>query len=680
MSEEARARIDALTLELKDHNYRYYVLADPVISDRQFDALLKELESLESAYPQFRHSDSPTLRVGGAITKDFQTVVHDVPMQSLGNTYSREELEAFDARIRKELERDFEYVCELKFDGFAISLKYEDGTLVRAVTRGDGVQGDDVTENVRTIRNIPHKLKGTFPARFEIRGEIFMHRKAFEKLNADRIRQGEKPFANPRNSAAGTIKMQEQSEVAKRPLDCFLYFLLADRNSYETHSAGLEAAAHWGLPVSPHRRICRNIDEVWQFISYWDQHRSGLSYDIDGVVVKVNDLSQQEVLGSTSKSPRWAIAYKFETETARTLIHSVDFQVGRTGAVTPVANLEPVELLGTTVKRASLHNADIMEQLELHAGDTVLVEKGGEIIPKIVGVERHSEATDSDRFRFPEQCPICASPLYRNEGEAAHYCPNSAHCPPQVKGRIEHFIGRKALDIDSLGEGKIAMLYDEGLIRDAADLYTLSFGQLNGLTRTVQSEESGEPRTISFREKTAENILAGISNSTSRPFHAVLFGLGIRYVGETVAKKLASRFRNIDELMAADRSELESTPEIGSKIAESILAWFESSENRELVERLRNAGLQMQAEAGTEPSSDVLNGKTIVVSGVFSSYDRDTMKQLIEQNGGKVGSSISSKTSFVLAGENMGPSKLKKAEDLGIRILSESEFLEMIGK
>lgn len=680
MSADAKARIDSLTKELKEHNYRYYVLADPIISDRVFDAMLTELESLERAFPQYMHADSPTIRVGGAVTRDFETVVHEVPMQSLGNTYSREELEAFDLRIRKELEQDFNYVCELKFDGFAISLIYENGKLLRAVTRGDGIQGDDVTANVRTIRNIPHQLRGEFPARFEIRGEVFMHRRAFEKLNADRIRSGEKPFANPRNSAAGTIKMQEQSEVAKRPLDCFLYFLISDRNSFADHHSGLEAAATWGLPVSPHRKLCRNLDEVWEFIEYWAEHRSDLSYDIDGVVIKVDNLAQQEILGSTAKSPRWAIAYKFETETARTLIHSVDYQVGRTGAITPVANLEPVELLGTTVKRASLHNADIMEQLELHAGDTVLVEKGGEIIPKIVGVERHAEASAQNRFVFPSTCPVCGSLLYRNEGEAAHYCPNAAQCPPQVRGRIEHFIGRKALDIDSLGEGKIAVLYDEGLIRNAADLYALSYGQLNGLARSVVSEEGGDIRMISFREKTAENILSGIEKSKTRPFHAVVFGLGIRYVGETVAKKLVSRFRTIDDLMAASREELENTPEIGARIAESILAWFDSEENRDLVEKLRHAGLQMQAAERESPASDQLQGKTIVVSGVFSKYDRDSIKQLIEQHGGKVGSSISSKTTFILAGENMGPSKLKKAEDLGIQILSETEFLSMIGE
>jgi DNA ligase (NAD+) len=677
--QQAKERIDELTEELNAHNYKYYVLAEPVISDREFDAKLEELSKLELAYPQFKHSDSPTTVVGGGITKDFQTVDHDVPMLSLGNTYSREELLEFDARVRKSLgDEKFVYSCELKFDGFAIGLKYENGKLIRALTRGDGIRGDDVTTNVKTIRNIPHQLKGDYPATLEVRGEIFMHRKAFDRLNEERREAGEKEFANPRNSAAGTIKMQDQSEVAKRPLDCFLYFLLADTNIYRSHFGNLDKASTWGLPVSQHRKLCNNFEEIWEFITYWDIHRKTLSFDIDGVVIKVDELEQQDALGFTAKSPRWAIAYKFETETAKTKLLEVTYQVGRTGAVTPVANLEPVELLGTTVKRASLHNADVMTELDLHIGDTVLVEKGGEIIPKIVGVEHSKRAENTRPFEFIHNCPACQTPLIRSEGEAAHYCPNESGCPPQIKGKIEHFISRKALNIDSLGEGKVAMLYDADLIRNVADLYHLNFEQLNGLSKTVLNEDTGEERLISFREKTAEKILQGIENSKSRPFHSVLFGLGIRFVGETVAKRLAKEFKSMDGILEADQERLENTPEIGVKIATSILEHFSQPRNVAIVKELREAGLQFEADAEPDLASNVLEGQKIVVSGVFERIDRNALKALIEQHGGSNVSSISAKTTFVLAGANMGPSKLTKAQELGVPVVNEEDFFKMI--
>lgn len=677
-AELAQKKIAQLNDELKGHNYRYYVLADPIISDREFDDKLQELEKLEKKYPEFKHPDSPTEFVGGEVTKDFNTVAHDVPMLSLGNTYSKEELEDFDNRVRKLLQEDFHYTCELKFDGFAIALKYIDGKLTQALTRGDGLKGDDVSTNVKTIRSIPQELKGDYPENFEIRGEVFMHRKAFDKLNAEREANGEKAFANPRNSAAGTIKMQDQSEVAKRPLDCSLYQFIGDERKYSDHYKNLERARSWGLPVSHERILCSTFDEVWDFISVWSEKRKDLSFDIDGVVIKVSNLHQQAEMGFTSKFPRWAIAYKFETETVKTRLNSVTYQVGRTGAVTPVANLEPVQLLGTTVKRASLHNADIIEQLELFIGDQVLVEKGGEIIPKIVGVDRDGVPHLSRKVEFAHECPACGTQLSRKQGEAAHYCPNDSGCPPQIKGRIEHFIGRKALDIDSLGEGKIAMLFDAGLIYNAADLFKLRYEDLDGLSRTVVNEETGEERLLSFRSKTAENILIGIKSSKSRPFNAVLYGLGIRYVGETVAKKLASEFGNIDKLMIADQEQLENTPEIGKIIASSVVEFFRDEKNLEIIQDLKDAGIAFKQEEKAAPSSTKLDGEKVVVSGVFNRLDRKAIKTLIEDNGGVNVSSISSKTTFVLAGENMGPAKLQKAQDLGIPILSEDEFFSRL--
>ena len=678
MSEEIKQKIEALANELKEHNYRYYVLAMPSISDREFDQKLKELEALEQAYPQFKDPNSPTSVVGGAVTKEFNTVRHDVPMLSLGNTYSQEELFDFDKRVKKLIGDDFQYTCELKFDGFAIGIKYRNGEMVQALTRGDGVQGDDVTENVKTIRSIPHFLSGDYPNEVEVRGEIFMHRKAFEKMNSDRIAAGEKPFANPRNSAAGTIKMQEQSEVAKRPLDAFLYHVLGDEKEFRSHYESLVRAKSWGLPVSNEMQLANTIDDVWAYISTWDTKRKDLSFEIDGIVVKVNSFDLQNELGFTAKSPRWAIAYKFETERAETRLLSISYQVGRTGAITPVANLEPVLLLGTTVKRASLHNSDVIADLDVRINDMVYVEKGGEIIPKIVGVNLDLRQAEAQPVQFIHTCPECGTELIRKEGEAAHYCPNDSGCAPQIKGRIEHFISRKALDIDSLGEGKIGILFDSGLVNHAADLYALQFDQLVGLSKTIINEETGEERLVSFREKTAQKIIDGIAQSKQVPFHRVLYGLGIRFVGATVAKKLAEHFQTIERLATASLEELVSVDEIGEKIASSVVGYFANPDNAEIVGLLQAAGLQMEAEQPEELASTNLDGKKIVVSGVFTKYSRNELKAEIERHGGKNVGSISAKTDFILAGENMGPAKLEKAEKLGVPIVSEDEFIAMI--
>lgn len=674
-----KQRIDQLTAELKLHNYRYYVLAEPVISDKEFDLKLKELTELETAYPQWKHADSPTTQVGADITSEFETIPHDVPMLSLGNTYSESELFDFDQRVRKELGDDFEYTCELKIDGFAIGIVYENGILKRALTRGDGVQGDDVTVNVKTLHALPKKLKGDYPARFEVRGEIFMHRKAFEKLNQQREEDGLPPFANPRNCAAGTIKMQESSEVAKRPLDLFLYQLVADERIYSGHYENLVKAGSWGLPVSEHMQKCRSFEEVMSYIHLWDQKRRTLSFDIDGVVIKVNDLAKQKDLGSTAKSPRWAIAYKFETERAETRLISLDYQVGRTGAITPVANLEPVLLLGTTVKRASVHNEDIIRELDIRIGDYVYVEKGGEIIPKIVGVNLNRRTENAQIISFIRNCPACGSPLLRQEGEAAWYCPNSESCAPQIKGKIEHFIGRKAMNIDSLGEGKVEILFDQGLLNNAADLYRLTPEILLGLSKTIRDDESGKEKIIRFREKTVENIMAGIEGSLQVPYARVLFALGIRYVGETVAKKLAKAFPNIDSLMGASREALVAVDEIGERIADSILNYFNQEKNRLFIENLKAAGLQMEsAEVEKVQASDKLIGMKVLVSGVFEHFSRDQIKEVIENHGGENVSSVSAKTDLIVAGENMGPAKLEKAQKLGIKVINEADFLLLI--
>jgi DNA ligase (NAD+) len=678
MSQEIKNTIIKLTESLKQHNYNYYVLAMPSISDREFDKKLKELERLEVAYPDYKQDNSPTTVVGGEVTKDFDTIKHDVPMLSLGNTYSKEELFDFDLRVKKLIGDNFEYTCELKFDGLAIGLKYVNGQLERALTRGDGVQGDDVTTNVKTIRSIPHVLGGNFPAEVEVRGEIFMHRKAFAKMNSDRVAAGDKPFANPRNSAAGTIKIQEQSEVAKRPLDAFLYHVLGDEKEFKTHHGALLKAKSWGLPVNNDMQIATDIESVWAFIEKWDKKRKDLSYDIDGIVVKVNDFNLQHDLGFTAKSPRWAIAYKFETEQASTTLNDITYQVGRTGAVTPVANLEPVLLLGTTVKRASLHNADVMEDLDVRIGDTVFVEKGGEIIPKIVGVNKDVRTGDQLKTTFIHNCPECHTELIRKDGEAAHYCPNEMGCPPQIKGRIEHFISRKALNIDSLGEGKIGMLYDAKLVSTPADLYSLKYEDLNGLSKSVVNEETGDVRLISFREKTAQNILEGIAASKQIAFHRVLYGIGIRFVGSTVAKKLTEHFKDIGSIQHATLEDLVSVDEIGEKIGQSVVEFFQDQVNLEMVQQLIDAGLQMEQEEVEALVSNKLDGQKIVVSGVFNQFSRNDLKSEIEKHGGQNVGSISAKTSFVLAGENMGPSKLAKAEKLGVRIVSELEFIEMI--
>ena len=680
MSSPAKTKIDALTAELKEHNYHYYVLADPVINDREFDMKLKELEALEKEFPDLAHPDSPAKVVGGAVTKDFVTKKHSRPMLSLGNTYSEQELREFDERAKKLAGTDFEYVCELKFDGFAIALNYKNGNLVQALTRGDGTQGDDVTDNVKTIRAIPHRLKGNHPQEVEVRGEIFMHRKAFDRMNAERIKNAETPFANPRNSAAGTIKLQESSEVAKRPLDCFLYHVMGEEKVFTHHYESLKEAQTWGLPVNNAMKICKNFDEVWQFIKQWDKERNKLGFDIDGVVIKVNSFQLQHELGFTAKIPRWAIAYKFETERAATKLLSVTFQVGRTGALTPVANLEPVLLLGTTVKRASLHNQDIINQLDVRVGDTVFVEKGGEIIPKIVGVDLALRPPNAQPLTFITHCPECNTPLVRREGEAAHYCPNEEGCPPQIKGKMVHFISRKALDIEGLGEETIDLLWEKGLVKNVADLYDLSYEKVLGLTKKTVNEITGEERLVSLREKSAENLIAGIVASKKVPFERVLYGLGIRFVGETVAKKLAKYFKTIDAIAQATFEELVAVDEIGDKIAESILLWFANPQHLERIERLKASGLQLAIDEDGQPQIDnKLDGKTFVVSGVFTKFSRDEIKDTIERFGGKNVGSISSKTDFVLAGENMGPAKLQKAQDLGVKIISEEDFSRMIG-
>ncbi len=676
--DEAKKRIDALCEELQEHNYRYYVLAQPSISDYEFDQKLKELETLEAQYPEFVRPDSPTRRVGGEPTKEFPTVRHKYPMLSLSNSYSLEEIKEFDARVRKTVGKEVEYVCELKYDGLAISLTYKNGLLTQAVTRGDGVQGDDVTQNVKTIRSIPLRLRGDFPPELEIRGEILMPRAEFERLNREREEIGDAPFANPRNAAAGSLKMQDPKEVAKRKLDAFLYYIPHELPGIKTHYDALKKAKSWGLKVSDNMAICRNMAQITEYINDWDKGRNHLPYDIDGIVIKVNDLALQQQLGYTAKNPRWAIAYKFKAEQAETILESIDYQVGRTGAITPVANLRPVLLAGTTVKRASLHNADIIAQLDVRIGDTVYVEKGGEIIPKITGVNLDKRPAGAQPVQFIDRCPECGTPLVRHEGEAAHYCPNEDACPPQIKGKLEHFISRKAMNIDSLGEGKIEILYDHGLVKNVADLYDLTYDHIFGLEKIIPAEEGKKEKRISFREKTAENIIRGIEQSKNVPFPRVLYALGIRYVGETVAKKLAARFKNIDNLMTASFDELVATEEIGEKIAESVIRFFQKPEHREMIKRLKAHGVQMQLEEKEEAAPALLQGKSFVVSGVFERHSRNEIKELIERYGGKNVSSISSKTDYVLAGANMGPAKKEKAEKLGIPIISEKDFEEMI--
>lgn len=658
-------KIKELRKELELHNYKYYVLDSPEISDFDFDMKLKELQNLEEKNPEFADSSSPTQRVGGAITKNFDTVVHEFPMQSLSNSYSKEELEEWEARVKKMVDGKLEYACELKYDGASISLTYENGKLIRAVTRGDGFQGDDVTNNIRTIRTVPLNLTGDFPDKFAIRGEIVLPFKGFVKMNEDRVEIGEEPFSNPRNTASGSLKMQDSAEVAKRPLDCLLYGIVGNHIGIKSHYDGLQKAREWGFKVPNEAKLVQNIDEVLEFINYWDIHRHDLPYETDGVVVKVNNLHQQEELGSTAKSPRWAIAYKFKAERESSILRKITYQVGRTGAITPVANLDPVQLAGTIVKRASLHNADQIEKLDIREGDTVFVEKGGEIIPKIIGVDFAKRDPNSEATSYITECPECGTELVRAEGEAQHYCPNYNGCLPQIIGRIQHFISRKAMDIEGLGGETVALLVNAELIHNYADLYTLKKEDVLPLERMA--------------EKSADNLILGIGKSKEIPFERVLFALGIRYVGETVAKKLAKHYKSIDKLMLASAEDLINVDEIGQRIAQSVTEFFASEENTLTINRLKEYGLQLEISAEMLANqSDVLQGNTFVISGVFSKVSRTDLKKLIEDNGGKVSSSISAKTNFLVAGENMGPSKLAKAEKLGTQILSEDAFLAML--
>ena len=659
-------RIYQLREELHRHNHNYYVLNAPEIGDQEFDFLMRELQDLEAKHPECYDENSPSMRVGSDLNKNFTQVQHKYPMLSLANTYSEAEVAEFYDRVKKALNEDFEICCEMKFDGTSISLTYEDGRLLRAVTRGDGVQGDDVTDNVKTIRSIPLVLQGTgYPQNFEIRGEILMPWEVFEALNKEREAREEALFANPRNAASGTLKLQNSSVVASRKLDAYLYYLLGEELPGDGHYENMQLASQWGFKVSDIMRKCATLEEVLEFIRYWDVERKNLPVATDGVVLKVNSFRQQRNLGYTAKSPRWAIAYKFQAERACTRLNSISYQVGRTGAVTPVAKLDPVQLAGTVVKRASLHNADIIEGLDLRLGDMVYVEKGGEIIPKIVGVDKEARFMLGDKIRFITKCPECGSPLTRYEGEAAHYCTNDASCPPQIKGKIEHFVSRKAMNIDGLGSETIDQFYQEGMIHNIADLYTLKAPDIACLER--------------MGKKSAVNIMEGIRASKEVPFERVLFALGIRFVGETTAKTLAKAFRSIDALAEASLDDLMQVDEIGARIAQSILQYFADARNREIIERLREAGVQMQmAEQDSSEYTDKLAGKSIVISGVFAHHSRDEYKEMIEKNGGKNVGSISKKTTFILAGENMGPSKLEKAEKLGIPIINEDEFLKML--
>ncbi|HTL81860.1 MAG TPA: NAD-dependent DNA ligase LigA [Bacteroidia bacterium] len=666
--EQAKKRIEELSKVLDEHNYKYYVLAEPSISDFEFDKLLEELQKLEKEYPEFLRSDSPSQRVGGQITKEFATVKHRYPMLSLANTYSDEELADFDERVRKGLGgEEPEYVCELKFDGVAIGLHYKNGEFVQAVTRGDGVQGDDVTTNARTVRSIPLKLKkGDWPDDFEIRGEIFMPRSAFNKINKEKEEIGDALLANPRNAAAGTLKMQDSAVVASRKLDCYAYFLLGEHLKFKTHYESLEAAKHWGFKVPSFNHKVKGLVGIKNFIEKWNKERRELDFDIDGIVIKVNSYEHQRSLGFTAKSPRWAIAYKFKAEKVATKLLTITYQVGRTGAITPVANLEPVHLAGTVVRNASLHNADIIEEMDIRVGDTVYVEKGGEIIPKIVGVELSKRPKDSKPTHYITHCPECKTKLVRGEEEAKHYCPNENGCPPQIKGKMEHFVSRRAMNIDSLGEETIAQLYDAGLIHNIGDIYDLKHKkkQLLELDRMA--------------EKSVNNLIDGIEQSKQVPFERVLFALGIRHVGETTAKKIANYFQNISKLEFATTEQLLEVPEVGEILAQSVHAWFSDNKNLKLLKKLKEEGLQFElSEKQLADRTDKLEGKTFVVSGVFS-IPRDDMKSLIENNGGKNVGSVSAKTSFLVAGENMGPEKRKKAEKLNVPIISEEEFMKMI--
>ena len=662
-------QIENLRQELHQHNYNYYVLDAPEISDYDFDMKLNALQELEKAHPEYKDPNSPTMRVGGEVTKNFTTVVHDFPMYSLSNSYSKEDLQEWETRIQKIIEEPVEFTCELKYDGASISLTYEDGEFLRAVTRGDGTQGDEVTHNVKTIRSVPLKLKGdNYPGRFDIRGEIVLPYEGFAKLNAERVELGEEPYANPRNTASGSLKLQDSAEVAKRPLLCLLYNLTGDNLGVSTQMESLNKSREWGFNVPKEAQVAKSIDEVFAYINYWDEHRRDLPYETDGVVVKVNNLQHQEELGYTAKSPRWAMAYKFKAEQVSTTLNEITYQVGRTGAITPVANLDPVQLAGTTVKRASLHNADQIEKLDIREGDVVFVEKGGEIIPKIIGVDfKERDPESSEPTVYLKECPECETPLERKEGEALHFCPNTEGCPPQIIGRIQHFISRKAMDIEGLGGETVALLVRENLIEDYADLYTLSKEDILPLERMA--------------EKSAENLIKGVEASKEIPFERVLYGLGIRYVGETVAKKLVKAFKSIDVLAFASLENLVAVDEIGERIAQSVVDFFNDDANKFRIDRLRSYGLNLEiSEEEMEGQSSMLIDLTLVISGVFQKVSRKELQDLIEKHGGKNTSSISKKTDYLIAGENMGPSKRTKAENLGVKIITEEEFLTMVGE
>ena len=671
---KAEKRIKELSKEIEIHNHNYYVNDKPTISDYEFDKLLEELISLEKQFPDLLLPSSPSQRVGGAITKEFRSVKHKYPMLSLSNSYSKEDMLDFDRKVQEGLgiqstdlfsSSTVKYVCELKFDGLSIGLNYKDGELVQAVTRGDGVQGDDVTTNAKTIRSIPLKLKGHYPSSFEIRGEIFMPRNVFDQINKDREEIGEAPLANPRNAASGTMKMQDSAVVASRRLDCFVYYILGEDLPFKNHFDSLHSAKDWGFNVSKHSKLLDNINEVLEFIEHWDKERFKLPYDIDGIVIKVNDYKQQLQLGFTAKSPRWAIAYKFKAEQVSTELLEITYQVGRTGAITPVANLKPVALGGTTVKRASLHNADIIKKLDVRVGDFVFVEKGGEIIPKIIGVDLTKRPAHSHPTKYITHCPECGTLLKRDEGEANHFCPNEMECPPQVKGRMEHFASRKAMNIDSLGGETIEQLFKAGLVKNIADLYDLKKEELLKLERMA--------------EKSANNLIEGIDASKNVPFERVLYAIGIRHVGETTAKKIAKKVKSLDALMGLTKEQLLETNEVGEVIADSIADFFADEKNKKIIHRLQKAGLQFElSEEQQQAGSDKLNGLTFVISGVFNKHSRDQLKDLIEFNGGKNSGSISGKTSYLLAGDNMGPEKLKKAEKLGVKIISEDDFEKML--
>jgi DNA ligase (NAD+) len=660
--------IQALREELNTHNYNYYVLDNATISDYEFDLKLKQLQELENQHPEFFDENSPTQRVGGSITKNFQTTAHEYRMYSLDNSYSKEDLVDWETRIQKVLGNvDLQYTCELKYDGASISITYENGKLKRAVTRGDGFQGDDVTNNIKTIKSIPLKLKGNYPPVFAIRGEIILPFAGFEKMNQDLIEIGETPYSNPRNTASGSLKLQDSAEVAKRPLECLLYFVTGNNLPFSSQFEGLELARDWGFKVPTEAKLTNNLQEVFDFIDYWDVHRHDLPYETDGVVIKVNSIQHQEELGYTAKSPRWAIAYKFKSEQVSTKLNSISYQVGRTGAITPVANLEPVQLAGTIVKRASLHNADQIEKLDIRINDTVFVEKGGEIIPKIIAVDLTERPTDTEPTKYITHCPECNTELIRSEGEANHYCPNFYGCPPQIIGRVQHYISRKAMDIEGLGGETVALLFNNGLVHNYADLYELTVEQILPLERMAQ--------------KSAENLVKGVENSKKIPFESVLFALGIRFVGETVAKKLAKHYKNIDALSQATLMDLVLVDEIGERIAKSVIEFFENDENKKIIDRLKNYGVQFEIVEKVNPNATTkFEGKTFVVSGVFSKFSRDDIKKTIEDNGGKVGSSISAKTDFVVAGENMGPAKLEKANKLNIPIISEDDFITKLNE